>query len=313
MKKTILLFVGLAFLTCKNQAQTVSDYDGNSYNTVTIGTQIWMKENLKVTHYQNGIAIPNVQIIFSTPPPNYEMWDTLSTGAMCYFVNDSASNASIYGALYNWYSVVDNRKLCPSGWHVPTDADWTTLTTYLIDDSVAGGKLKETGATHWYYSYCATNESNFTALPGGSSQVGSPHWGGLNTSGWWWSSTAYDIQGAWFRQMWEKCNVIRSNSNKKNGFSVRCVSDSTSGINNINYEDNNIQMYPNPAIDRIIIDCAERQVVEMQVFNLIGECIMQKVLKNVTNNIDISSLSKGIYLIKLSGANWTVNRQMTKL
>jgi uncharacterized protein (TIGR02145 family) len=141
------------------ETNTVTDIDGNIYHTVTIGTQVWMVENLKTTKYRNGDPIPNV---------TGNAWAALTTGAYCWYNNDAATYKATYGALYNWYAVADSRNIAPTGWHVPTDAEWTTLTTFLGGESVAGGKLKETGTNHWTSPNTgATNETGFTALPGG--------------------------------------------------------------------------------------------------------------------------------------------------
>jgi uncharacterized protein (TIGR02145 family) len=135
---------------------TVTDIDGNTYNTVQIGTQVWMSENLKTSRYRNGGSIPYVV-------GNTE-WQALTTGAWSYYNHDEANNA-VYGKLYNWYTVKGDT-LCPSGWHVPTDAEWTTLTTFLGSD--AGGKMKETGTTLWKSPNTgADNSSGFSARPGG--------------------------------------------------------------------------------------------------------------------------------------------------
>lgn len=151
MKHAILLFAGLAFLTFKNQAQTVTDIDGNVYNTVTIGTQVWMKENLKVTHYLDGTTIPNIT--------SNATWISLNTGGRCYYDNDSSTYAPIYGVLYNWYAATEAHNICPTGWHVPSDGEWNIMEKYLdntIDTTIIGwvgtdigNKLKEAGTTHW--------------------------------------------------------------------------------------------------------------------------------------------------------------------
>ncbi|MBI4645984.1 MAG: fibrobacter succinogenes major paralogous domain-containing protein [Bacteroidia bacterium] len=122
MKRVVLFLTGFVVLVLQNQAQTVTDIDGNIYNTIIIGTQEWMQENLKVIHYRNGDAIPDVT--------GDTQWSNLSTGAYCNY-NNNESNALIYGRLYNWYAVADSRNICPAGWHTPTDAEWTTLTDYL--------------------------------------------------------------------------------------------------------------------------------------------------------------------------------------
>ena len=136
---------------------TVTDQDGNVYHTVTIGTQVWMVENLKTTKYRNGDGIQNVTDSIA--------WWNLTSGAYCIYRND-VNNLATYGRLYNWYAVIDSRKLTPAGWHIPTDAEWTTLTDYL--GSTCGDKLKEKGPNHWGGDNTATNETGFTALPGGN-------------------------------------------------------------------------------------------------------------------------------------------------
>ncbi len=149
---------------------TLTDIDGNGYQTVFIGDQEWMVENLKVTHYSNGDSIPTGL--------NNSAWTDLSTGAYCVYNNDE-SNAVTYGYLYNWYAVTDNRNLTPAGWHVSTDEDWKELEKHLgmsrteVDDTRwwctdEGGKLKEAGFSHWNSpNIGATNESGYSALPGG--------------------------------------------------------------------------------------------------------------------------------------------------
>ena len=199
-------------------ANVVKDIDGNEYHTVKIGTQVWMLENLKVTKFNDGTAIPLVT--------DSSAWTNLSTPGFCWYDNDEATYKNTYGALYNWFTV-NTGKLSPAGWHVPTDADWTILTSYLGGESVAGGKLKETGTTHWKSPNTgATNESGFTALPGGF------HWfDGLfhydfGDSGSWWSSTEYNTNYAWNRWMYyDKSDAGRYANNKIDGFSVRCVKD----------------------------------------------------------------------------------------
>ena len=202
-----------------NNPATVTDIDGNVYHTITIGTQVWLAENLKTTKFNDGSSIPlltknAVRTDLTTP----EYW---------WYNNDSAAYDNPYGKLYNWYAVNDGRDLCPTGWHVPTDAEWTTLTDYLGGLSVAGGKLKETGFIHWSNGNVgATNESGFTALPGGDRDInGSFNRIGLN--GRWWSSSMYGSTGkAWYREMGgNHAGVIQANSSPDDGYSVRCIGD----------------------------------------------------------------------------------------
>jgi uncharacterized protein (TIGR02145 family) len=197
---------------------TFTDIDGNVYHYITIGTQTWMVENLKTTKYRNGDAISNVTVNAS--------WAALATGAYCWYNNDPA-NKALYGGLYNWYAVSDSRNIAPVGWHVPTDAEWTTLTTYLGGESVAGGKLKESGTAHWLTPNTgATNSTGFTALPGGYRYYYDGTFYFVGGLGYWWSSTAYDATFALYRYLgYYFANAYRSYYNKQYGFSVRCVRD----------------------------------------------------------------------------------------
>jgi len=208
--------------SCKKNDQTpipipttVTDIDGNVYHFITIGTQVWMVENLKVTHYRNGDLIPNVT--------DNTAWSNLVTGAYCDY-NNGPGISTTYGKLYNWYAVNDSRNIAPSGWHVPTDAEWTTLTTYWGGESIAGGKLKEVGTTHWQSPNTgATNESGFTALPGGWH---SDDFYGIGETCRWWSSTAGG-NGGWERIIDNYSAEVERSSYASStlGLSVRCVKD----------------------------------------------------------------------------------------
>lgn len=196
---------------------TVMDIDGNVYQTVTIGSQVWMAENLKTTKYNDGTSIPNVT--------DASEWLNLSTPGYCWYDND-ISYSNPYGALYNWYTV-NTGKLAPTGWHVPSDDEWTTLTDYLGGEISAGSKLKESGTLHWYGSNLgATNETGFTALPGGvRGWLGV--FGNISLYGNWWSSTENSESAAWNRSIiYSNINVDRGGgANKVIGLSVRCVKD----------------------------------------------------------------------------------------
>jgi uncharacterized protein (TIGR02145 family) len=195
-------------------ATPVTDIDGNVYQTVAIGNQVWTKANLNVSRYRNGDIIPEVT--------DAATWQTLTTGAWCYYQNDTA-NGPEYGKLYNWYAVNDPRGLAPAGYHIPSDSEWTTLTNYLGGIPVAGGALKESGTTHWNSpNIGATNSSNFTALPGGRRENGS--FDTIGNYGFWWSSTdAGGITAYEFNLYYYLGSTNRNNFDKHNGFSVRCV------------------------------------------------------------------------------------------
>jgi uncharacterized protein (TIGR02145 family) len=198
-------------------SNTVTDIDGNVYQTVTIGTQVWMASNLKVTHYRNGDSIPNVT--------DSTVWPNLMTGAYCNYHNDTTL-VPLYGRLYNWYAMADSRLIAPSGWHVPTDTEWQTLVMYLGDSTVAGGKLKETGYTHWFDGNVgATNESGFNGLPGGY-RYGTGSCLDMTVSAYFWTSTESAFSYSWAR--WLSCyagGVYHITRPKLYGFSVRCVKD----------------------------------------------------------------------------------------
>lgn len=197
--------------------EAVTDYDGNTYDVVDINGQCWITENLKTTHYNDGTSIPNVT--------NSTTWFNLSTDAWAYYNNDANYNAD-YGKLYNGHAV-ETGKLCPTGWHVPTDAEWSTLTTYLGGGSVAGGKLKEVGFEHWDSPNTgATDEVGFTALPGGyRSPLGS--WLNIRDAGYWWSATPYSSNNRYYRYIYRDDDIFGSNNNRDNryGKSVRCLKD----------------------------------------------------------------------------------------
>jgi len=194
------------------------DIDGNVHNTVKIGDQWWMAENLKVTHYRNGDVIPII---------NDAEEETITSGAFSYYQNNP-SYADTYGGLYNWYAVNDSRNIAPEGWHVPSDAEWQTLVDYLGGNNVAGGTMKEIGTTHWNSPNTgATNGSGFTALPGGYRffDIGDS-FGNLGDDAYFWSSTEYDSHNAWYRGL--DCittDVHWDYNDKQHWYSIRCVRD----------------------------------------------------------------------------------------
>jgi uncharacterized protein (TIGR02145 family) len=210
----------VSFTTTNPQANIATDIDGNSYDLVTICNQTWLKSNLNVTKYRNGDEIPQVS--------DAAHWSVLTTGAWCYYAYTSV-NGTTFGKLYNWYAVNDPRGLAPAGYHIPSDAEWTTLANCLGGETVAGGKMKETGITNWKSPNTdATNSSGFTGLPGGyNGRLGSPCTG--NSFGHWWSSTEDNTLEAWYRPLYYNDGTLyRGNTtvaHKSYGFSVRCVKD----------------------------------------------------------------------------------------
>lgn len=193
----------------------VTDFDGNSYRTIQIGSQEWMAENLRTTKYNDGSVILQTN--------NYQNWQSSNVGAWCWY-DTSAIYEPSYGKLYNWYAVNDSKGLCPTGWHVPTDADWTTLTNFLGGESGAGGKLKEKGLAHWLSpNIDATNESGFTGLPGGFRESNGTFFE-FGTYGSWWTGTEYQTNFAWYRNLYTiNGDVGRFTTGKNPGRAVRCL------------------------------------------------------------------------------------------
>ena len=215
--------------TTLHETGIVTDIDGNTYQTVKIGDQWWMAENLKVTHYRNGEAIPNVAADGA--------WSDLTAGAYCDY-NNNPNNVAVYGRFYNWFAVNDSRNIAPEGWRVPSDVEWKQLEIYLgmspaeADSYPAwrgtdqGGKLKETGTTHWINPNAgATNESGLTGLPGGS-RGNDGYFGYMRLYAHYWSSTGSDSYNAWGRSLgYDQAGVGRYVYYKQGGFSILCVKD----------------------------------------------------------------------------------------
>lgn len=204
-------------LNMLNAQETVKDIDGNEYKTVKIGNQWWMAENLKTTKYNDGIAIPKVT--------DQVEWGDAITPGYCWYNNDITKYKATYGALYNWFTI-NTGKLCPTGWHVPTNAEWSTLTTYLGGNKVAGGKLKSTTG-HWNGSNLgADNSSGFTALPGGHRHKHARFYD-MGNIGYWWSATSSGPSISWFRldSIYASSRLSSSTTFGTGGISVRCLKD----------------------------------------------------------------------------------------
>lgn len=224
----LLGFVSLFFTSCKKDNKTenitLQDIDGNIYKTVTIGTQVWMAENLKVTRYRNGDSISFYN--------GYEYgWPAISNqkGACCDYLN-LPENSLIYGKLYNWNAVNDSRNIAPVGWHVPSEAEWKILSTFLGEDSICGGKMKATGtienATGLWKSPNAeaSNSSGFTALPAGSCNGDFGFYMQLGNWAYYWSSTSMNNKEAMcYFLSFHQGNMLINPNTKNSACSVRCI------------------------------------------------------------------------------------------
>ena len=230
MNKILLLFLAvMSIFSCTPQESpdTFTDSrDGHVYKTVTIGSQVWMAENLAY--------LPEISpASYSYTEPYYYINGYNGTSLGEAVLTD---NYRTYGVLYNWSAAMngaassednpsDVQGICPTGWHLPSDAEWTILIDYLGGEDVAGGKMKETGTSHWFSPNTgATNSSGFTALPGGNRNIGG--FVGIGIRGCWWSSTEYDSLNAWCSSLYcADSEVCASVSSKGSGHSVRCIRD----------------------------------------------------------------------------------------
>ena len=200
-----------------NPEVTFTDIDGNIYHEVKIGNQTWMKENLKTTRYRNGVDI------FTNL--NDLAWQANVTGACADYNNDPPITV-VYGKLYNWYAVTNPLGLCPVNWHAPSDSEWTELANYLGGDSIAGGKMKEIGLSHWASpNINASDSSGFKGLPGGYRLPTGAYYN-IYTVGFWWTTTQDSLTGAYYRSL--NCSnddLYRGSFKETYGFSVRCIKD----------------------------------------------------------------------------------------
>lgn len=194
---------------------SVQDVEGNVYPTVEIGGQCWMERNLATGTYKDGSAIPTGL--------GDGAWSSTSDGAVAIY-GDDPLNGSVYGRLYNWHAVNDPRGLCPVGWRVPTDGDWTVLTDHLGGEVLAGTEMKSAAIDS--PSWDGTNTSGFSGLPGGERNSASGAYANLGYSGAWWSATEASSIGAHNRQLFDGLPfVVRGNIVKNAGFSIRCLQD----------------------------------------------------------------------------------------
>jgi len=326
---------------------TVTDIDGNIYQTIKIGHQWWMAENLKVSRYQNRDTIPNVT--------NDTEWFNLTSGAWCNYENDE-SNVETYGRLFNWYAVNDSRKIAPEDWRVASDADWKQLEMYLgmiksEADALGmrgwnvGGKFKEAGTEHWTApNYGATNESGFTALPGGYHDTGTPateSFFDLAKTCYFWTSTGFDTSLAYLRFLgFGTQYIMREKFQMRLGYSVRCVVEDTlaessfdvSGIGTLStvtsIEDENTilieyflnQNYPNPfnPITTISYSLPKTEHIRLEVFDISGKSVSTLVnekqqVGTYTVRFDGSILASGIYVYNIKTDTFESRKKMILL
>ena len=212
----------LSFRTLKPEVYSIADIDGNLYPMMKIGDQYWLKKNLRVTRYRNGDPIARVAVD--------AQWKILTSGAFCSYDN-LTTNDTLYGSLYNWYALIDSRGLCPEGWHVPSNAEWENLESFLGGNLVAGGKMKSTGTLEqgsglWFLPNTgATNASGFTGLPSGY-RINYGTYYSMGNVGYFWSASDTATVNAWNYILDANNSELKTIFNlKTNGFSVRCCKD----------------------------------------------------------------------------------------
>lgn len=278
-------------------AQTVVDIDGNVYNTVTIGTQEWMSENLKTTKFSNGDALLN--------PSGSSFWITYSPAWIYY--NSNAANDSIYGKLYNGYAAKDNRNLCPVGWRVPTVSDWQTLINKLGYDS-AGIIIKDD------LIWNGTNESGFYGLPAGI-HYSNAGFMLLGTHGYWWTSTPkgnYNVNFAMAQTSSD--TILLTDQPGMLGMSVRCIND-TSIILGVSKQENiteQFSFYPNPSKEYILINSSFIGSVVAEIFDTQGKRIINYTISLEKDNpfkINLPKLLSGLYFIRITNEKGGIHQQ----
>jgi uncharacterized protein (TIGR02145 family) len=302
-RSSTLLQLGSSILFCTaTQAQTVTDIDGNVYNTVTINGREWMAENLATSRYQDGTAIPLVS-------NNTTWFNQISGGARCFFWNDSALVAPDYGTLYNWNVVNDTRNVCPTGWHVPSDMEWSDMTIFL-DPTVSpnagavgpgtgtdiGTQLKEEGEAHWDVGNTGTNSSGFTARGAGYRRSNGT-FEYLTAFAYFWTSTYGEQSKAWIRSVnFNDPTIARFILDRLYGASIRCVADLSTGEKEIP-DDDGLQLFPNPANGMVGITGLPEGLMDIVITDASGKQVQQQQLSGTDRLISVTDLAPGIYVL----------------
>lgn len=293
MKKSLFLLLFTLISLLKLHAQTVTDIDGNIYGTVVLGSQEWMTSNLKSLHFSNGDVIPH----------NFSQsaWSGLNQSSGADYYNNDPLTGATYGVLYNWAAASNINNVCPTGWHVPSNQEWTTLINFAGGSATAGGLLKERDTTHWNYpNFNATNSTGFTALPSGlRHNTGSNQF--LNDFGFWWTSTqgtantsfAYNVKMSYADEI-----VLQYESNQRGGFAIRCLKNANSGMIELK-SDLGISLQPNPANNEVTLLTSnpEMQGAVIRLYSLSGTVVLNDSMSESTKTLDISSLPAGSYVV----------------
>lgn len=295
--KPRLLFSLLAIcLISHTYGQIVEDFDGNSYNTIVIGSQLWMQENLKSVHFANGDPIPT-----SVDPVN-NVFESIYQWSY----EDDSSFVPDYGRLYSWYTTIDDRNICPAGWHVPSDSEWTVLSEFLGGSGIAGGLMKEMGTEHWNVTDASvTNSSQFTALPGGFR--GNPTgFTNLGNMGLFWTSTPWGSlafpRGYVYKLQASNGTLEQSIAVANCGLSVRCIEGNPQTSMPENSPDI-LALYPNPVSDQLTIQFPKPDIYQLIIRDTAGRTVLEKTLTDLTSIIPMGHVVNGVYSITITGLN----------
>jgi uncharacterized protein (TIGR02145 family) len=290
------LFVSLFLLqSITGFSQTVNDVDGNTYNTVTIGNQVWMAENLKTTKFNNQNPIPLVT--------DNTLWSSQTQAAYCYYQEDE-SLANEYGNLYNWHVVNDTRNVCPIGYHVPAISEWEELINFLGGVAVAGGKLKEIGFAHWLTPNTgATNSNGFNLLPSGWRAHNNGSYENLTYMAYQWSSSSVDaLNSSVLLVGYDSEAAYTSDSHILTGLPIRCLKDETSSLIE-NQGHLPLFIYPNPANDIVKIHCRKKTFHTVNLIDVCGKVVDSSTIDNDECSFNVSNIPSGTYIIDLVGQN----------
>lgn len=291
MRTYLLISTAFIFSFITVKAQIITDNDGNIYTSVMIGSQEWLQQNLMTKTYNNGDSIAELDfsdVHCGEPTPKYRA---------SYGWTEYADTT--YGQLYTWYAAMDPRGVCPSGYVLPTQANWDTLINYL-GYSVAAGHLKESGTAHWIVASAgADNSTGFTALPGGHFLAGG--FNSLTTEAHFWASTeqapgfGHDF---WFRSSYDY--VTSEFSQSCFGYSVRCIKTNNAGLNENNLMPQ-IKIFPNPATENVIIEWEgiQPEVISLTLYTMQG--VIVKTLPNESKTaLNVGGLPPGEYLLSIT-------------
>ena len=291
MKKSTLFFSLCLLVSRTAFCQTVNDVDGNTYNTVTIGNQVWMAENLKTTKFNNQNPIPLVT--------DNTLWSSQTQAAYCYYQEDE-SVANEYGNLYNWHVVNDTRNVCPTGYHVPAISEWEELINFLGGVAVAGGKLKEIGFAHWLTPNTgATNSNGFNLLPSGWRAHNNGSYENLTYMAYQWSSSSVDaLNSSVLLVGYDSEAAYTSNSHILTGLPIRCVKDENSShIDNLDHSF--LFLFPNPANEVLNIRCMKNAYHTVKLLDVNGKLLMRGTIENDMFRFNVSNIPSGSYVIEL--------------